>query len=161
MIPAFFERLEANPFIIGMGQNGVFYDTCSVLHYFCVFVMTGSIILVNLRVLGVAGKRSTMLQFANQLSPWMWTAFVIATITGIFEFLPTGGDFSGSLQFQMKTLFIVLSIVSAIIVLVGVKKWGNMPEAPAGAKVIAVLSILFFLGAILFALNVAAIDGLG
>lgn len=161
MIPAFFEHLEANPLIIAMGQNGWFYDTCSVLHYFCVFVMTGSIILVDLRVLGVAGKRTTMLQLSNQLSPWMWTAFVIATITGILEFLPTGGDFSGSLQFQLKTLFIVLSIVSAIIVFAGAKRWSDLPKAPGGAKAIAVVSIVCFLLAILFALNVAAIDGLG
>jgi hypothetical protein len=161
MIPAFFERLESVPFIISIGQNGYFYNTCSVLHYFCVFVMTGSIILVDLRVLGVAGKRTTMAQFASQLSPWLWTAFAIASISGFLEFLPTGGDFSGSLQFQLKTLFIILSVVSAIIVLMGVKKWSVLPEAPTGAKVMAVLSILFFLGAILFALNVAAIDGLG
>ena len=161
MIQNFFEALEGNHLVIAMGQNGWFYNTCSVLHYFCVFVMTGSIILVDLRVLGVAGRRTPMLQLANQLSPWMWTAFTVATITGFLEFLPTGGDFSGSLQFQLKTLFILLSVISAIIILVGVKKWSDLPEAPGGAKVVAVLSILCFLLAILFALNVAAIDGLG
>jgi hypothetical protein len=162
MIPAFFEQLGHDEVVaFHMAQNGYFYNTCSVLHYFCVFVMTGLIILVDLRVLGVAGKRTTMLQLANQLSPWMWTAFTIAMITGFLEFLPIGRDFSGSLQFQLKIFFIVLSVFSAIIVLMGVKKWSGMSKAPGGAKVIAVLSILCFLLAILFALNVASFDGVG
>lgn len=161
MIPAFFEALSNNPTIVAMGQNGLLYNVCSVLHYFCVFVMTGSMVLVDLRVLGVAGRGSAMLQFANTMFSWMWTAFIIAMITGFLEFLPTGGDFSASHQFQLKTLFIGLSVVSAIVIQLGVKKWSRLPEAPGGAKFVAVLSILFFLAAILFALNVAAIDGLG
>lgn len=161
MIPDFFARLEVVPFIAALGQNGYLYDAASVLHYFCVFVMVGSMTLVDLRVLGVAAKRLTILELANQLLPWMWTAFTIATISGFLEFLPSGGDFSASHQFQLKTLFIVLSVVFAIIVQVGVKKWSEEPEAPGIAKVIAVLSILCFLLSILFALNVAAIDGLG
>jgi hypothetical protein len=157
----FFEGLEGNPFISFFGSTGYLYNTASVLHYFCVFVMVGSMALVDLRVLGVAAKRTTISQLADQLFPWMWTAFAIATISGILEFLPTGGDFSGSLQFQMKTVCIVLAVAFAIIVQSSVKKWSAMPEPPASAKVIAVLSIVFWLGAILFALNIAAIDGLG
>jgi hypothetical protein len=161
MIPAFFGALQSNPIVTAMGENGYFYDAASVLHYFCVFVMVGSMTLVNLRVLGVAAKRTTILELANQLFPWMWTAFAIAMISGILEFLPDGGDFSGSHQFQLKTLFIILSVVFAIIVQLGVKRWSEEPEAPGIAKVIALLSILCFLTSVLFALNVAAIDGLG
>ena len=157
----FFERLEGNPLITHIGQTGYLYNTFSVLHYFCIFVMVGSMAMVDLRVLGVAAKRTTISQLASQMFPWMWTAFAIATLSGFLEFLPTGGDFSGSYQFQMKTLCIVLAVVFAIIVQMGVKKWSDMPEPPAIAKVIAVLSIVFWLGAIVFALNVAAIDGLG
>lgn len=161
MIQNFFVGLEGLPFIVALGQNGYFYDAASVLHYFCVFVMVGSMALVDLRVLGVAAKRTTLLSLANQMFPWMWTAFTIAMITGFLEFLPNGGDFSGSHQFQLKTLFIILSVFFAIIVQLGVKRWSEEPEAPGIAKVIALLSILFFLLSILFALNVAAIDGLG
>lgn len=157
----FFERLETNPFVTTFGSTGYLYNTASVLHYFCIFVMVGSMAMVDLRVLGVAAKRTTISQMAGQMFPWMWTAFAIATISGFLEFLPTGGDFSGSYQFQMKTLFIVLAVVFAIIVQMSVKKWSDMPEPPASAKVIAVVSILLWLGAIVFALNVAAIDGLG
>ncbi len=80
----FFEGLEGNPFISFFGSTGYLYNTASVLHYFCVFVMVGSMALVDLRVLGVAAKRTTISQLADQLFPWMWTAFTIATISGFF-----------------------------------------------------------------------------
>jgi hypothetical protein len=160
MVP-FWTWLQGVSIIDKIGDTGYLYNTFSVLHYFCVFVMVGSMTLVDLRVLGVAARRVTIAELADQIFPWMWTAFAIATISGFFEFAPTGASFSTSLQFQMKTVFIVLAVVFAIIVQRGVRKWSQMPEVPVGAKVIAVLSILLWLGAILFALNVAAIDGLG
>jgi hypothetical protein len=156
-----FERLETNPFIAHIGQTGYLYNTFSVLHYFCIFVMVGSMAMVDLRVLGIAAKRATISQLAGQMFPWMWTAFAIAMLSGFLEFLPSGGDFQGSHQFQMKELFIILAVVFGIIVQLGVRKWSDMPEPPVIAKVIAVLSILCWLGAMVFALNVAAIDGLG
>jgi hypothetical protein len=55
----------------------------------------------------------------------------------------------------------VLALVFAIIVQRGVRKWSELPEIPASAKVLAAVSLLLWLGAILAALDVAAISGLG
>src|SRR5579859_2292371 len=159
MVP-FWTWLQETSIIDKIGDTGYLYNTFSVLHYFCVFVMVGSMTLVDLRVLGVAARRVTISQLANQLFPWMWTAFAIATLSGFLEFAPTGASFSTSHQFQLKTVFIVLAVIFAILVQRGARKWSESAEVPASAKIIAVLSILFWLGSILFALNVAAIDGL-
>jgi hypothetical protein len=161
MIPLFFARLEDNSFVVALGNNGFVYDVCSVLHYFCVFVMVGTMALVDLRVMGLCVKGTPILQFSKQMFPVMWGAFAIAMVTGVLEFLPDGGDFSGSHQFQLKTLFIALSVFFALIVQAGVKRWSEESEVPGIAKVLATLSLLCFLASILFALNVAAIDGLG
>lgn len=162
MIQAFFAHLEDNTFVVTLGNNGFVYDVCSVLHYFCVFVMVGSMMLVDLRVMGVGVmKRTSLLLLAKQMFPVMWGAFAIAMVTGVLEFLPDGGDFSGSHQFQLKTVFIGLSVLFALFVQAGVKGWSEESDVPGIARIVAALSILFFLLSILFALNVAAIDGLG
>ena len=69
----FFERLETNPFVTTFGSTGYLYNTASVLHYFCIFVMVGTTALVDLRVMGLAARRQTVSQLAGQLFPWMWT----------------------------------------------------------------------------------------
>ena len=70
----------------GIGQSGWIYGTCSVLHYFCVFVCIGLTILVDLRILGLAARRQSMAQLTGQIFPWMWAAFWIAMVSGFLEF---------------------------------------------------------------------------
>jgi hypothetical protein len=80
----FWTWLQETSIIDKIGDTGYLYNTFSVLHYFCVFVMVGTTALVDLRVMGVAAKRVTLVQLADMLFPWMWTAFAIAMISGFF-----------------------------------------------------------------------------
>jgi hypothetical protein len=58
-------------------------------------------------------------------------------------------------------VLVVLAVVFAVIVQRGVRKWSQSPEIPGIAKIIAAISLLLWLAAILAALDVAAISGLG
>ena len=160
MIP-FWTWLQEVSIIDKIGDTAYLYNTFSVLHYFCVFVTVGSIALVDLRVMGIAARRMTIAQLADQVFPWMWTAFAIATISGFFEFAPTGATFAPDHIFQAKIVLVVLALVFAVIVQMGVHKWSELSEIPASAKILAAISLLLWLGAILAALDVAAISGLG
>jgi uncharacterized membrane protein SirB2 len=160
MVP-FWTWFQEIPIIDKIGDTGYLYNTFSVLHYFCVFVTVGSMALVDLRVMGVAAKRVTLAQLADQIFPWMWTALVIATVSGFLEFAPTGASFAPDHIFQTKLVLIVLAVVFGVIVQRNVRKWSQMPAIPAGAKILALISLLLWLGAILAALDVAAISGLG
>jgi hypothetical protein len=160
MVP-FWTWLQETSIIDKIGDTGYLYNTFSVLHYFCVFVMVGTTALVDLRVMGLAARRESVSQVADQLFPWMWVAFTIATISGFLEFAPTGASFAPDHIFQAKLVLVVLAIVFAIIVQRGIPGWSQLPEIPMSAKILAALSILLWLGAILAALDVAAISGLG
>src|SRR5580693_6650255 len=153
MLP-FWTWLQGNSIIDKIGDTGVLYDGFSVLHYFCVFVMVGTMALVDLRVMGLAARRQTVSQVASQFLPWMWTAFVIAMISGFFEFAPTGASFAPDHIFQAKLVFVLLAVVFAVIVQVGAPKWSKLPEIPASAKFIAFISLVLWLVAILLALDV-------
>jgi len=52
-------------------------------------------------------------------------------------------------------------IVFAILVQRGVPKWAALPETPASAKVIAAIALLFWIGTILMASEIPAMEGLG
>jgi len=160
MVP-FWTWLQETSIIDKVGDTGYLYNTFSVLHYFCVFVMVGTTAMVDLRVMGLAARRQTVSQVASQLFPWMWVAFAIATISGFMEFAPTGASFAPDHIFQAKLILVVLAVVFAVIVQMGAPKWSQLPEIPFSAKIIAAISLLLWLGAILAALDVAAISGLG
>jgi hypothetical protein len=160
MLP-FWEWLQEVPIIDKIGSTGLLYNTFSVLHYFCVFVMVGSMALVDLRVMGLAANRVSLTELADQLLPWMWTSFVIAMISGFFEFAPEGTSFAPDHIFQWKLILVALATIFGIFVQMGVRGWGKAPSVPAGAKIVAFISLALWLSALLLALDVAAISGLG
>ena len=56
---------------------------------------------------------------------------------------------------------IVISIALAILVQVMVPKWAVLPEIPAWAKILALVALLFWIGTILSASEIPAMEGLG
>jgi uncharacterized membrane protein len=157
----FWTWLQETSIIDKIGDTGYLYNTFSVLHYFCVFVMVGTTAMVDLRVMGLAARRQTVSQVADQFFPWMWVAFVIASISGFLEFAPTGASFAPDYIFQTKLVLSVLAVVAAVIVQRSARRWSELPAIPTSAKIIAAISLLLWLAAILAALDVAAISGLG
>jgi hypothetical protein len=63
--------------------------------------------------------------------------------------------------FQAKMLVILLAVIFTVIVQRGQRRWNQLPAVPTVAKVIAALSLLLWLGAILAAVDIAALSGLG
>jgi len=53
----FFEGLEHTWLVMKIAETGWLYATVSVTHYFTLFVLVGTIVLVDLRILGVAARR--------------------------------------------------------------------------------------------------------
>ena len=155
------ESLEQVGWVKVLATTGWLYSSVSVVHYFTLLVMVGSIVLLDLRVLGVAGRRRPLIQLAEELFPWMWTAFGLAIFSGFLEFTTDAGDYLPDKVFRVKMTVILLAVMSAIVVQRGVPKWGQLPAIPTGAKVIAFVSILLWIGSILAGVEIAALSGLG
>ena len=156
-----FERLEHVSWVSAIGSTGWMYSTASVIHYFTLFILVGTIVLVDLRVLGVAGRRQNLTTLAGQLFPWMWVSFGLAVLSGFIEFATGAGDFFPDKVFRVKMLMIVLALIFTVIVQRKVPRWGQLPAIPAGAKLLAFISLLLWIGTILAGVEIAAISGLG
>jgi len=63
--------------------------------------------------------------------------------------------------FYDKMGVILLAIVASIIVQQKVRKWDQLPAMPAWAKLIAVVSIGLWIGAIVAGVEVPALTGVG
>ncbi|MGA9884907.1 MAG: DUF6644 family protein [Candidatus Acidiferrales bacterium] len=157
----FCEALQHNSWIITLNSSIVISSFFEFCHYAGFFLLVGSIALVDLRVLGVAGRRQTATAMAEQLFPWMWTGLVFAFVSGFLMFAGDATDFWGAPVFRLKMLVLVIAIVVGIIVQWRVPRWDRRPSISLGAKSIALLSLLLWIATILTALEVAAINGVG
>jgi len=157
----FFEGLEHTTWVMKIAETGWLYAAVSVTHYFTLFVLVGTIVLVDLRILGVAARSQSVTQVADTLFPWTWTALGLALLSGFLMFTTDGGDYYPDRIFRIKMTVILLALISTVIVSRNVRKWDQAPAISTGAKLVALVSIVLWIGSILAGVEIAAISGLG
>src|SRR5882672_1257776 len=140
------EALEQSGWVKTFGSTGWMYASVSVIHYLTMFWFIGSIAVVDLRVMGVAARKRNVAELADQIFPWAWTGMALAIVSGFFMFAADAGDWAPDPVFHVKLLMIAISIVFAIIVQRGAPTWAAAPEIPSYAKIIALISLLLWIG---------------
>ena len=155
------ETLEQSSWVQTIGQTGWLYASISVMHYLTFFWCIGSIAIVDLRILGIAARGRKASELAEVLFPWAWTGFGLAVLSGFLMFATDAGDWAPDRVFHVKLLVLLLAVVFAVIVQIGVPKWDGAPAMPAAAKVVALISVLLWVGTILAASEIPALEGLG
>jgi hypothetical protein len=153
--------LQNNSLLVAINNSIVLSAMMEVAHYAGFFLLVGTIAIVDLRVLGVAGKRQNVATLGAQLFPWMWVGLASAFLSGFVMFSGDAADFYLASVFRIKLAVILLAVIFGIIVQWSVPKWGRLPSIPASAKVLAVISLVLWIGAILASVEVPAISGVG
>jgi uncharacterized membrane protein len=153
--------LQHNAFTNLLNNIGWMYATFAVIHYFSMFILIGTIVILDLRILGVAARNQGVAQLAETLSPWTWTALAFALLSGFTMFTTDATDFFPDIVFRVKMTVLFLAIVFTVIVQRNVPKWDRSPVISAGAKTVALVSLILWLGTILAGVEIAAISGLG
>ena len=137
------------------------YGLVSVVHYVALFSCIGTIVLLDLRILGVAERNQALPAFAEQLRPWTWLGSGTAMVSGFLLFATEAGDYAAVTPFHVKMIIVALALISALAVEWSVPKWNLAPVMPVTAKLLALISIALWLGAILAAVEIAPLTGLG
>ncbi len=132
-----------------------------IVHYFSMFILVGSMVIVDLRVLGLVGRRQDATQLADRLFPWIWASLALNVLSGFFMFAGSATAYYRNDIFYDKMTVFLLAIVANIIVQKKVRTWNQLPAMPAWAKVIAVVSIGLWIGAIIAGVEVPALTGIG
>jgi len=124
-------------------------ETVHVLSLATVF---GSIIMVDLRLLGIVSRNSKVSKLSAEVLPYTWIAFATAAISGTLMFITKAHIYAHNLNFQLKFLFMFLAGCNMLIFHLGlyrrVLQWDNDLPTPTGARVAGALSILLWVGVI-------------
>ena len=155
------EVLQHAGWVEALATSRWLYGLVLVVHYFALFVCIGTIVLLDLRVLCIADRNQALSALAEQLRPWTWIGFGATAVSGFLLFATEAGDFAAVTPFRVKMLIIVLAVLSAVAMEWRVPTWDRAPVIPVTAKVLALISIVLWLGAILAAVEIAPLTGLG
>jgi hypothetical protein len=99
MPPAFLKAIEMSPLGALMRGSHVAIPLIEIVHLLGIALAVGSIMVIDLSVLGLALRRETVPRIARELAPWTRSGFAVALVTGILLFC------SESVKMGCKPLF--------------------------------------------------------
>jgi hypothetical protein len=154
------EALEHAGWVSTLATSRWIYGLVSVIHHSAVLFSIGTIVLLDLRILG-GNQYHAVSALAEQLRPWAWIGFGSAVISGFLLFASQAAAYVAATAFRVKMFIIVLAVIAALAVEWSVPKWDRARVMPVTAKLLALISIVLWLAALLAAVEISELTGLG
>jgi hypothetical protein len=133
------------------------------IHVLCAALVFGTILIVDLRMLGYPNTKRSFTRIHHELIPLTWVAFVVSVITGALMFAPNSITYVGNTAFQLKLLAILAAGINmAIFQLVtarSVATWDQSTRAPSSVRLAGALSILLWITVIFLARGIGFTKG--
>jgi hypothetical protein len=129
------------------------FPIVETLHVMALTLVFGSISMLDLRLLGIASRSSTVSRLSREVLPWTWAAWCTAALFGTLMFMAKAGTYAGNLQFRLKFVCMGLAAVNMLIFHFGafrqVERWDS-GEPPVSAKVAGAMSLSLWISVVFF-----------
>lgn len=139
------------PVAVVIGE-GPLFGVFEAVHMVGVAVLFGSLFMVDLRLLGLAARRYGVRSMIRELTPWTWTGFGIAALTGLLMAITNLTDYAANGAFRLKMLLLVLALANMLAFHAGAWRtsaiWGEGGVIPLAARIAGGLSLGVWIGVI-------------
>jgi hypothetical protein len=129
------------------------FPITETLHVMALTIVFGSIAMVDLRLLGIASRNSTVSRLSDEVLPWTWSAWGAAAVFGSLMFMAKATTYAGNLQFRLKFVCMGVAALNMLVFKLGayrhVERWDS-GEPPVSAKLAGGLSLALWIGVVFF-----------
>jgi hypothetical protein len=144
-----FEWLESWPVSEGIRQSSWMFPAVECVHVIAITLVVGSVMIVDLRVLGVTSARKSVTELSWDVLPWTWGVFLIAVISGAFMFAAKAHAYFSNTPFQLKILLMAAAGLNMVffhfVPFKSIRRWDHGAPAPVLAKLSCGLSLTFWI----------------
>ncbi|WP_373273745.1 hypothetical protein [Pseudomonas taiwanensis] len=141
------EQLEASPFGALMRESTLFYPAANLLHLLGLVMLLGSMLLLDLRLLGFA-REVPLLEASRRLTPIGIAGLLLLLLTGFCLFAADAGPLTKNWLLQLKLLLVTVGAANALLFRAlwnaRLVDWDQRP--PASGRLQVALSILIWCG---------------
>lgn len=133
------------PISASIRENVNAFPLIESLHVLAITLVFGTILIVDLRLVGVAAHRRSADRLIRELLPYTWVAFALAVISGVLMFVSNAPAYAANLEFQLKLVAIALAGLNMAIFHSTAHRriadWDTDLPPPAAARVSGFLSL--------------------
>lgn len=148
----FLKTVEASGLATRIRDSLLLFPLIESTHVFGLALVFGTVLVIDLRLLGIASRQRPFQRMASEILKWTWAAFAITALTGLLMFSTNARVYYHNFYFRTKMLLLLLAGVNMLVfeLTAGRKidRWDKAPSAPPIGKAAALLSIAMWVGII-------------
>jgi hypothetical protein len=149
---AFLKSLEDSGAAASVRSSLYYFPFLEALHVMALAVVFGTIVIVDLRVLGIASRQRPFTRMSGELLRLTWGAFTVSVLTGSLMFITNARVYAHNTSFQIKMVLLALAglNMAAFHLTAGrrVADWDRSPRAPRAGRITAAASIALWVAVI-------------
>ena len=154
-ITAFFKWLESFDLSTAIREGESLFPWLESIHVLAIVLVVGSIVTVDLRLLGWASRERAVSRVTAEVLPITWIAFAAAVITGVLMFCAKATTYGPNVFFLLKMGFLAMAGCNMAFFHKftnrNVEDWGaENPATPQGAKVAGAVSLVLWVCIVVF-----------
>ena len=142
---AFFAGLGDSSWSVSLHESQYAYAIIESIHVWTLAVFFGSILMVDLRLLGLTMRKVPVTEVAGRLLPWTIAGFIVMVITGSLLFSAIPLRSYQNIFFRTKMILLVLAGLNVWLFHSGIYKrvaaWDFYAIPPKGARIAGVISL--------------------
>lgn len=144
----FWLQLEYLPLAEWIGATW-WFPLLNSLHVLSVTGMLGALLMLDLRVAGLAARDYSLLAMRQDFVPWVWVTFVVAVVTGAGMFITRASAHVLNVAFQWKMLLMILAGTNMWILHWSLRRLGTTEVLPMRLRLTGLASLLLWAGVML------------
>jgi hypothetical protein len=144
--------LENSGLADNVRENDLLFPVVESIHVLAICLVVGSILVVDLRLLGLASTRWPVSRLTRAILPLTWIAFVVAVASGGLMFISNATKYLGNGFYVAKMILIGIAGLNMVVFhFVGARdlsKWDDQSRPPFSARLAGGLSLLLWVAVV-------------
>jgi hypothetical protein len=149
---AILAALESSSVATTIRNSLYLFPLIESVHVLGLTMVVGTIVIIDLRLLGVASVGRPFSVVASDVLKWTWLAFAVAVATGLLMFTTSAAAYYQNPYFRVKMALLVASGLNTLTFELTARrtlaKWDTDAAAPGIGRAIAALSLVVWIGVI-------------
>ncbi len=141
--------INETPWSVALRESQYLWTLLEASHVLTVMVFVGTIIMVDLRLLGVLFRDVRVSEMLRRVLPWSIGGFAVMATTGLLLFYAKPLLYYHNVFFRLKMIVVVAGLVNILVFHKKVQKrleqWDSAPTPPGAARASAAISLVAWL----------------
>ncbi len=146
LLMAFCQWCDNSFFGHGVRNSVWLFPFVEIFHLLALGVLGGTILTVNLRLLGIRFRDEPVAELAREVQPWMIGSLAVMLVSGFFLFSSESVKMYGNAAFRAKMVSLILAILFTCTLYRKVTRSGEAEMSPVWHKVAALVSLVLWAG---------------